>query len=95
MADAAVLKTAEGNLIRVRLPSLAPFIRLIMAIKKQKQKDKYRLVPSIVIPLENGMYEEVEKICHEANIRPSTLAINALRYLIQKINSGELVIQKE
>jgi hypothetical protein len=66
-----------------------------MAIKKQKQEDKYRLVPSIVIPLENGMYEEIEKICHEANIRPQTFGINALRYLIQKINSGELVIQKE
>ena len=92
MADAAVLKTAESDFVRVRLPPLAPLERLIMA--RKKQEEKWKLVPTLSVLLKDGMIEDIIKICRTADISVDAFTTAALAHVIKECSEGRLHISK-
>lgn len=61
---------------------------------RKKDKDNYRIVPAIVVPVEGEMYRDIERICKSLGVSPEKFATTAIRYFIQELNEERLILQK-
>lgn len=65
-----------------------------MARRKKTEEDEYRLMPALVIPMEEDMINDIARICKIANVEHAAFARQAIKHVIDQLHGGQLHLTK-